>query len=198
MLGDRLFSSGVGSSRSCALGRSGAACTAHPLATLTAYDVLRGGGNSLDAAIAANAMLGVVEPTGCGVGGDLFAIVRTADGSVHGLNASGRSSSAMTVEQMRAASGTVPAYGPLSVTVPGCVDGCVVRACAPSYLMCLAGGKRFTSASGRSLWIASSGARPIRVSPYARLVVHFARPAIECARNGFPVSEGAQSAQFGC
>ncbi len=79
----------------------------------------------MDAAIAANAVLGVVEPTGCGVGGDLFAIVRTADEQVIGLNASGRSSHSLSTDQLRAKGVTdaMPAYGPLSVTVPGCVDG---------------------------------------------------------------------------
>src|SRR6266496_6697108 len=76
--------------RSEVLAQHGIACTSQPLATQVALDILKQGGSAVDAAIAANAMLGVVEPQNCGVGGDLFALVwDTATGRLHGLNASG-------------------------------------------------------------------------------------------------------------
>ncbi|GIS49042.1 MAG: hypothetical protein Ct9H90mP22_6300 [Gammaproteobacteria bacterium] len=66
------------------------AATSHPLATQTAISILKNGGNAIDAAIAANAVLGLVEPTGCGIGGDLFAIIWSADEKkLFGLNSSG-------------------------------------------------------------------------------------------------------------
>ena len=79
-------------SRSEVLAQNGMAATSQPLATQVALDILKQGGNAIDAAIAANAVLGVVEPTGNGIGGDLFAIVWDAESkSLSGLNASGRS-----------------------------------------------------------------------------------------------------------
>jgi len=113
--------------RSESIARSGMAGTAHPLATQAALDVLRAGGSAVDAAIAANAVLGVVEPTACGAGGDLFALVW--DGrKLHGLNASGRSPQSLTLEALRARLAEAelersPPYGPLPVSVPGAVDG---------------------------------------------------------------------------
>src|SRR4030095_623893 len=78
--------------RSEVLAQHGMACTSQPLATQAALDILKQGGSAVDAAIAANAVLGVVEPMSCGVGGDLFALVwDTSSGRLHGLNASGRS-----------------------------------------------------------------------------------------------------------
>jgi gamma-glutamyltranspeptidase/glutathione hydrolase len=111
--------------RSEVIARNGMAATSHPLATAIAIDILKQGGNAVDAAIAANAALGLMEPTGCGIGGDLFAMVWwNRDGKLHGLNASGRSPHALTLEMLRErGSDTMPADGPLSVTVPGCVDG---------------------------------------------------------------------------
>ena len=96
-------------------------------ATRVAIDVLRAGGSAVDAAIAANAMLCVCEPTGCGIGGDLFAIVWDGDQKkLHGLNASGRSPAALPragfVDNGYEA---IPKYGPLPISVPGCVDGWV-------------------------------------------------------------------------
>ena len=77
-------------SRSEVIATNGMAATSHTLATQTANSVLKAGGNAIDAAIAANAVLGLVEPTGCGIGGDLFAIVWVeADKKLYGLNASG-------------------------------------------------------------------------------------------------------------
>lgn len=101
------------------------ACTSQPLATQAALDILRAGGSAVDAAIAANACLGLMEPTGCGIGGDLFAIVwDPATKKLHGLNASGRSPFALTLEELQRRGLTnIPSYGPLPVTVPGCVDG---------------------------------------------------------------------------
>jgi gamma-glutamyltranspeptidase/glutathione hydrolase len=87
--------------------------------------VLKRGGSAVDAAIAANAALGLMEPTGSGIGGDLFAIVWDAETKkLHGLNASGRSPTSLTLEVFQQAGLTkIPARGPLPVTVPGCVDG---------------------------------------------------------------------------
>jgi gamma-glutamyltranspeptidase/glutathione hydrolase len=111
--------------RSPAVGKNGMAATSKPLATLAALEILKAGGNAVDAAIAANAMLGVVEPTGCGVGGDLFAIVwHNETKTLYGLNASGRSPRALTLEEFQKRElKMVPPFGPLPVSVPGCVDG---------------------------------------------------------------------------
>jgi len=111
--------------RSEVIARNGMAATSHPLATAIAIDILKQGGNAVDAAIAANAALGLMEPTGCGIGGDLFAMVWwNRDGKLHGLNASGRSPRALSLEILhKRGFDTMPTDGPLSVTVPGCVDG---------------------------------------------------------------------------
>lgn len=111
--------------RSEVIARHGMACTSQPLATQVALDILKGGGNAIDAAIAANAVLGLVEPTGNGIGGDLFAIVWDAEsGQLYGLNASGRSPRSLTIDYFRENGlEQIPAYGPLPVSVPGCVDG---------------------------------------------------------------------------
>jgi gamma-glutamyltranspeptidase/glutathione hydrolase len=101
------------------------AATSHPLATQVALDVMRAGGSAVDAAIAANAALGLMEPTGSGLGGDLFAIVwDPATGRLHGYNGSGRSPRGLTAEEFaRRGLDAIPAHGPLPVTVPGAVDG---------------------------------------------------------------------------
>jgi len=111
--------------RSEVIARNGMAATSHPLATQTALDILKKGGNAIDAAIAANAVLGVVEPTGSGVGGDLFAIIWSAEkGKLYGLNASGRSPRSLKLEYFKENGYEfIPSYGPLPVSVPGCVDG---------------------------------------------------------------------------
>ena len=111
--------------RSEVIARNGMAATSQPLATQVAIDVLKKGGNAIDAAIAANAVLGLVEPTGCGIGGDLFAIVWDANTKqLYGLNASGRSPKSLNIEYFQEKGlKNVPTYGPLAVSVPGCVDG---------------------------------------------------------------------------
>ncbi len=111
--------------RSEVIAQNGMAATSHPLATQVAIDVLKSGGSAIDAAIAANAVLGLMEPTGCGIGGDLFAIVWDAKTQkLHGLNASGRSPKDLTLEYFKENNLTkVPSYAPLPVTVPGAVDG---------------------------------------------------------------------------
>src|SRR5690554_6002449 len=101
------------------------AATSHPLATQVALDVMKAGGSAVDAAIAANAALGLMEPTGNGIGGDLFAIVwDPGTGTLHGYNGSGRSPMSLPAEEFaRRGLVDVPAHGPLPVTVPGAVDG---------------------------------------------------------------------------
>jgi gamma-glutamyltranspeptidase/glutathione hydrolase len=101
------------------------AATSQPLATQIALEILREGGSAVDAAIAANAALGLMEPTGCGIGGDLFAIVWDPEtGRLHGLNGSGRSPQALTLEEFqRRGLESIPPYGVLPISVPGCVDG---------------------------------------------------------------------------
>lgn len=101
------------------------AATSQPLATLAAIEILKSGGNAVDAAIAANAVLAVTEPMSCGPGGDLFAIVWDAKTKkLYGLNASGRSPQGLTLDEFhRRNLKYIPSHGPLCVTVPGCVDG---------------------------------------------------------------------------
>ena len=112
-------------SRSEVIATNGMAATSHPLATQTAIDVLKGGGNAIDAAIAANAVLGLVEPTGCGIGGDLFAIVWIdEDKKLYGLNSSGPAPKDISIGKLKAMGiDKIPPYGPLPVTVPGAVAG---------------------------------------------------------------------------
>src|SRR3954447_19597377 len=111
--------------RSAVLARNGAIATSQPLATAAGLRVLQSGGNAIDAAVTAAAVLSVVEPTMNGAGGDLFAIVYSAkDHRVHGLNASGRAPAAATVEEFHKRNlQRVPLRGELSVSVPGVVDG---------------------------------------------------------------------------
>ena len=135
----------------------GMAATSQPLATQVALDILKKGGTAIDAAIAANATLGLMEPTGNGVGGDLFAIVWDAETEqLYGLNASGRSPLSLTREYfLENEIESIPAYGPLPVSVPGCVDG----------------------------WFELHG-------KFGKLpMTEILQPAIDYAREGFPVSE---------
>lgn len=143
--------------RSEVLARHGMAATSQPLATQVAIDILKQGGTAVDAAIAANAALGLMEPTGCGIGGDLFAIVWDAEtGRLHGLNASGRSPYGLSLRQLKEQGlDSIPPRGPLPVTVPGCVDG----------------------------WFELHGR-------FGKLpMTTILAPAIQYAREGFPVSE---------
>ncbi|HEX9793633.1 MAG TPA: gamma-glutamyltransferase [Planctomycetota bacterium] len=111
--------------RSEVLARNGMAATSQPLATQIAVEILRKGGNAVDAAIAANAALALMEPTGSGVGGDLFAIVWDPESRrLHGYNGSGRSPAALTAAHFAELGlESIPPHGGLPVTVPGCVDG---------------------------------------------------------------------------
>ena len=160
LAGDRITGHAF-ATRSEVLAPHGMVCTSQPLATEIGLDVLKAGGSAVDAAIAADAALGLMEPVGAGVGGDLFAIVWSAkDGKLCGLNASGRAPRGATLEDMRAAvtrlgRTTIPPYGVLPVTVPGCVDG----------------------------WFALHGR-------FGRLpMVRLLEPTIGYARDGFPVTE---------
>jgi gamma-glutamyltranspeptidase/glutathione hydrolase len=112
-------------SRSAVWGSHGAAATAHPIASLIAIDMLRAGGSAVDAAIAANIALGLVEPIACGVGGDAFALLWDPKArEVVGLNGSGRSPRSLSLEthRSRASAGLIPAHGVLAVSTPGAVD----------------------------------------------------------------------------
>jgi gamma-glutamyltranspeptidase/glutathione hydrolase len=101
------------------------AATSHPLATQIALDVMRAGGSAVDAAIAANAALGLMEPTGNGIGGDLFAIVwDPKTQKLHGYNGSGRAPRSLSLQWFIDNDyADIPPHGPLPVTVPGAVDG---------------------------------------------------------------------------
>ena len=111
--------------RSEVIAQNGMVATSHPLASQIGIDIQKEGGNAIDAAIAANAALGLMEPTGNGIGGDLFAIIWIEkEKKLYGLNASGRSPENLTLEYFKENNfKSIPAYGPLPVSVPGCVDG---------------------------------------------------------------------------
>ncbi len=147
--------------RSEVIAQNGMVCTSHPLATQIGLEVLKQGGSAVDAAIAANAALGLMEPTGNGIGGDLFAIIYEAKTKkLHGLNASGRSPLGLSAAQLKADLAkrdlkTIPQRGLLPISVPGAVDG----------------------------WFMLHG--KFGHLPMARLLA----PTILYARVGFPVSE---------
>src|SRR5438046_3330734 len=114
--------------RSQVLGRHGMVCTSVPAATQVGLDILKRGGSAVDAAIAANATLGLMEPVSNGVGGDLFAIVYSGrENKLYGINGSGRSPLGLSYDQMKAELArlhreTIPPTGMLPLTVPGTVD----------------------------------------------------------------------------
>ena len=124
--GDR-YSGAAQATRSAVIASNGMAATSQPLATQVALDILKRGGTAVDAAIAANAALGLMEPTGSGIGGDLFAIVWAPKSrKLYGLNASGRAPLGQSLKQLQAANGgaiALPPHGWLPVTIPGAVDG---------------------------------------------------------------------------
>src|SRR6056297_356176 len=143
--------------RSEVIAQHGMACTSQPLASQVALDILKNGGNAIDAAIAANATLGLMEPTGNGIGGYIFAIIWDAKTQkLYGLNGSGRSPKSLTLDYfIENGYEKIPAYGPLPVSVPGCVDGWFEMH------------KKFGSMEMKEIL----------------------QPAIDYAREGFPVSE---------
>jgi len=143
--------------RSEIIAKHGMAATSQPLATQVALDILKKGGNAIDAAIAANATLGLMEPTGNGIGGDIFAIIWDAKSQkLYGLNGSGRSPKSLSLEYFKENGfSKIPARGPLPVSVPGCVDG----------------------------WFEMH-------NKFGKLkMTEILQPAIDYAREGFPVSE---------
>jgi gamma-glutamyltranspeptidase/glutathione hydrolase len=111
--------------RSVVVARHGIVATSHPLAAEAGLDILKAGGNAADAAIAVNAMLGVVEPMSCGIGGDMFAIYwDNASGKLYGLNASGRSPLKISRQLFADRQiDQIPLEGLLSWSIPGCVSG---------------------------------------------------------------------------
>jgi gamma-glutamyltranspeptidase/glutathione hydrolase len=123
--GERLTPAPFRAGRSVTLATHGMVATSHPLAAQIGLDVLKAGGNAIDAAIATNAALGLMEPMSCGIGGDLYALVWDAKTQkLYGLNASGRSPYKATREFFKEKGlSAIPTTGPLSWSVPGCVDG---------------------------------------------------------------------------
>jgi gamma-glutamyltranspeptidase/glutathione hydrolase len=113
-----------GSARSMVLARRGMVCTSQPLASFAGAEMLRAGGNAVDAAVCAAAVLGVVEPFMTGIGGDCFMLIwRAADQRLYGLNGSGRAPRAATQAAITERGHTaMPMHGMLPVTVPGAVD----------------------------------------------------------------------------
>ena len=111
--------------RSEVIATHGMVATSQPLAAQIGIDILKKGGNAIDAAIAVNAALGLMEPTSCGIGGDLFAIVWISkEKKLYGLNASGPAPRAISLEYFKKKGiKRIPLHGPLPWTVPGCVDG---------------------------------------------------------------------------
>ena len=117
--------------RSVAYGDNGMAATSSPLATVSALDVLKNGGNAVDAAITASAVLCITEPHMTGIGGDCFALIGKRDGTIEGINGSGRASAKADADWLKARGLT--AIDPKSVhavTVPGAIDAWAAASCA--------------------------------------------------------------------
>src|SRR6185436_2223135 len=114
--------------RSEVIATHGMAATSHPLATQIALDTLKAGGSAVDAAIAANAALGLMEPVSNGMGGDLFAIIWSArEKKLYGINGSGRTPLGLSYDQLKAdleklKVTAIPSRGLYSVSLPGAVD----------------------------------------------------------------------------
>ncbi|MCP2606062.1 gamma-glutamyltransferase [Candidatus Aminicenantes bacterium AC-708-I09] len=123
-VGDRITGR-MFATRSEVIATNGMVATSQPLAAQIGIDILKKGGNAIDAAIAVNAALGLMEPTSCGIGGDLFAIIWiNKEKKLYGLNASGPAPMAISLEYFkRKGIKRIPLHGPLPWTVPGCVDG---------------------------------------------------------------------------
>ncbi len=122
--GDRVVGAPF-ASRTAVYGTSGAAASAHPLATQTGVEILKRGGSAVDAAIAMNACLGFLEPTSCGLGGDCFAMLWDPQRQqVVGLAGSGASPRKLTLETVRsrAVNGALPPIGAITVSTPGACD----------------------------------------------------------------------------
>ncbi len=111
--------------RSTVACQNGIVCASQPLAAMAGIDILKAGGNCVDAAICTNAMLGLTEPASCGIGGDLFAMVWIEEeGKLFGLNASGRAPYDWNLERAhKLGLSSIPRQSPLSWSVPGCVSG---------------------------------------------------------------------------
>ncbi len=116
---------GFSAMRGTVMSRQGMVSSAHPIASMVGVDILRRGGNAMDAAIAMAAVLNVVDPAMTGIGGDMFLLYYSAkDGKVTALNASGRAPAAATAERIRAMGHTrIPPFHGLAVSVPGALDG---------------------------------------------------------------------------
>src|SRR5258708_31591864 len=122
---ERSLPAAYGAGLSVVMGKQGMVAASHPLAAQIGLDVLKSGGNAVDAAIAVNAALGLMEPMSCGIGGDLYALVWDAKTrQLYGLNASGRAPAKATRKWFADKGYTeIPGRGPLCWSVPGCVDG---------------------------------------------------------------------------
>jgi gamma-glutamyltranspeptidase/glutathione hydrolase len=125
MLVNRTLLQNRNQNRSTVVCQNGIVCSSQPLASMAGVDILKAGGNAVDAAVCANAMLSLVEPMMCGPGGDLFAIVWNAkEQRLLGLNASGRSPYDWSLDKALALGlKEIPLYSPLSWSVPGCLSG---------------------------------------------------------------------------